>query len=52
MSGHGCTPNSRSYNSLLRGFCREKNIDRAIEYLEIMESRGCSRKIYGPIISF
>ncbi|KAI3677487.1 hypothetical protein L6452_36751 [Arctium lappa] len=35
------TPNSLSYNLLLHGFCKEKTLNRAIEYLDIMVSRGC-----------
>ncbi|CAJ1970539.1 unnamed protein product [Sphenostylis stenocarpa] len=41
MPKHSCTPNSRSYNPLIEGFCNKKSVVRAIEYLEIMISWGC-----------
>lgn len=41
MHEHECQPNSLSCNFMIYGFCKEKKMDRAVEYSKRMVSRGC-----------
>ncbi|KAL9259336.1 Pentatricopeptide repeat-containing protein [Drosera capensis] len=56
MSGNGCscsTPNRKSYNILIYGFCKNKKMKRAMEYLDRMVSFGHRPDIvmYNTLIS-
>ena len=42
MDGSGCSPNDRTYNTIIQGLLQHNETSKAIKYLEIMVDKGFS----------
>ncbi|KAL9248220.1 hypothetical protein vseg_021567 [Gypsophila vaccaria] len=40
MDDLGCSPDECTYNTIIKGFISAKNVAKALNYLELMRSRG------------
>jgi pentatricopeptide repeat protein len=42
MDGNGCSPNDRTYNTIIQGLLQHKETSKAMELVKIMVNKGFS----------
>ena len=45
MDGNGCTPNDRTYNTIIYGLLKQNETSKAMKYLKIMVDKGFSGNV-------
>ncbi|KAK9692010.1 hypothetical protein RND81_09G234900 [Saponaria officinalis] len=45
MADNGCSPNERTYNTIIKGFLNANDVTKALDYLDIMRSQGLAADV-------